>query len=474
MMEKATGFFVSRSRDITDVIVGLLATVLLVGIVLFLKSPLLLFGILMLICGAAILWFFYPYLPLLIFLLLPFSLEIQVTGNTRLTVLSEPLIFLLILCVCGEMLLKGKFNYRSSPLNVAIFLLYGWMVVSLFFTWVPISTIKAIVRDTGYILTGYYIIPRYVTSARKLKHIVFGCLIFHLLLVLYGFFTQAVGGIRIYADIANPFFVEHCIYAAFLTVTFAFLLAYVLDMEPGQNRFLLGIVTAVVGVAIVLTFVRAAWISIAALLVFYLVQYRHRRSAVDTIMVLLVFVITGIVLMLTTDLGNLFLQRFDTLTDFQYVANYDRLDRWTAAWHMWMDHIVHGVGWGAYPDVYYFYIFLKGAYSTHIRMGAHNLYLEYLAELGIVGFFLFLSIIFIFFREAYVLQHRVKNAFLRVFLIAIQGSMLTYLIHAFLNNLGPSDKISLTFWFFLGMIPTLRYLVDKENEEESKPAVPPE
>jgi hypothetical protein len=42
--------------------------------------------------------------------------------------------------------------------------------------------------------------------------------------------------------------------------------------------------------------------------------------------------------------------------------------------------------------------------------------------------------------------------------------MITYLFHAFLNNLGPSDKISIMFWFLFGMIPTIHYIAEKENK----------
>ncbi len=437
------------------------------GAVLILQSPEMIIVLLLLIVGGTVTYFWSDYFPLVLFLFLAFSVEVQVTGNTRLTLPTEVLIVLLFGLFFVSILREGKIAYRSSPLNISIFLFYLVIVISLLYSQSFISTVKAIIRDTGYIIAGYYLIPKYITSDRRLKHVVFGCLIVHSLLVLYGFYTQVVGGIRIYDDIANPFFIEHCIYAAFLTISFSFLLAYFLDYEDTPYRFWLGVATAVFGLAILLTFVRAAWISIVLLLIFYLFQFRMRKSAVELILGLLLSLLIGIILLITTDLGRLFLQRFDTLMDFQYVANYDRLDRWFAAWHMWLDHMLFGVGWGAYPDIYYDYIVLGGAYSTHIRMGAHNLYLEIMAETGIIGITVFLLMIQQFFRQCYLLQKRITDRFQRVFLIAMQGAMITYLFHALLNNLGPSDKISLTFWFLLGMVPALQYLAER-SEEQSK------
>lgn len=226
---------------------------------------------------------------------------------------------------------------------------------------------------------------------------------------------------------------------------------------------LLSLSALFVGLAIVMTFVRAAWISVALLLFFYLFQYQKKRSAVDLIIILMVFTVAGTLMLSLTELGSLFLQRIETISDTKYVANYDRLDRWAAAWSMAMDNIVYGVGWGAYPDQYEEYQVLKGAFSSEIRMGAHNLYLEIFAETGIIGVSVFLFMIFVFFQRCIILQRRIRSEFLTVFIIAMQGAMITYLFHALLNNLGPSDKIAIMFWFLLGMVPTMEYLVERES-----------
>ena len=449
-----------------EFLLGFLGSIFLILIALFIQSPFLLFGLAFGIAGAVVFWYWYEYTPMALILLLAFSVEIQVTGATRLTVPTEPFIVLLFLMAGAQLYRRPKIHYHSSPQNRAVIFLYLIMVLSLVISQSQVSTIKAFIRDTGYIVTAYYLIPRYIDSEKRLKQLVIGCLIAHSLLTLYGFGTQAVMGIRIYSRIANPFFIEHCIYAAFLVITFSFVLAYYLDLSSGPVRNGLGIITAVIGCAIILTFVRAAWFSVVILLIYYLTQFHKRKSAVDLIIILLMFLIAGLILLLTTDLGTMFLQRFDTLTDLHYVANYDRLDRWIAAWEMWKDNPILGVGWGAYPDLYPYYSLLPGAYSSQIRMGAHNLYLELMAETGIVGISVFFYLIYTFFYQSVSIKRRARSSFYRVFLIGMQGAMITYLIHAFLNNLGPSDKMGITFWFLLGMVPTMRFLVDEEIESQ--------
>jgi len=456
-----------------EILLGIAGCLAITGLVVLVQSPLLVAAALLagivLVAG----WYGAEYIPLVLFLQLAFSVEISITGTHRLTVPTEILIPVLFLMLAYATLRDGKITYRPSPLNVMVALFYFLMVATLSYTLEPVSTLKALIRDTGYIGAGYFLIPKYIRSETRLRQTAYGILIIHTVLVLYGFVTQMIGGLHIYGKIASPFFIEHCIYAAFVTITFAFLLAFFLDAKPGSNRFLLGILTALFGLAIVLTFVRAAWFSVLFLLLFYLYQFRKRKSAVDLIILLILGTLLGIVLSVTTDLGALFLQRIDTVTDLRYVANYDRLDRWAAAWNMWRDHRYLGTGWGAYPDVYFNYQVHRDAYSSTMRMGAHNIYLEIMAETGLAGILLYLLMIYVFYRRAIRLQRAVTSGFQRVFILGLQGAMLTYLIHAFVNNLGPSDKIGLTFWFMLGMIPTLEALQKQEPDQPAAPAPAP-
>ncbi|MBN2328160.1 MAG: O-antigen ligase family protein [Candidatus Omnitrophica bacterium] len=450
---------------------------ILIAVFFVLNSPLLFIGLMLGIIGAVALWAGFEYIPLVVFLQVAFSIEMQITETTRLTVPTELLIPLLFLAFGIIVLIQGKITYRPSPLNAAVIVLYVMMIVSWRYSLAPVSTLKAIIRDTGYIVAGYYLIPLYIRSERQLRHLLFGCLGVHTLLVFYGFFTQLLGGFHIYGDVAQPFFIEHCIYAAFITISFAFILAYYLSLEAGPLRFLLGVLTVIFGAAIILTFVRAAWISVFFLLLFYLFQFRYKKSSVDLIVMLIVVLLLGIVVVITTDIGGMILDRLDSITDTKYTANLDRIDRWKIALQIWGDHPYLGVGWGAYPDLYFVYapysqfffdaFFNVIPYSAYLRMGAHNIYLELLAEVGLIGLMIYLLLIYVFFRRAIFLQHKIQNPLYRTFLIGAQGAMITYLIHAFVNNLGPSDKISLTFWFILGMIPTLEALHRAEEKKNA-------
>lgn len=446
---------------------GMLFFILVVLLFPGIEALALILGILTL--GIAI-YFGYEYFPLVLIVTLPFSVKIPLMGDTNIDLPSEPLIILIALLWFGYCIAYNRVRYRASWLNPAIgaFLIIIW--ISLFYTATPIPTVKALIRDTGYLIAGYFLIPMFIRNENRLRTLLVACLVSHTLLALYGLGTQAYGGLRIYGDLAAPFFKEHCIYAAYITFTLAFLLAFALGTPPTIRRTVYWGFTAFFGVAILLTFVRGAWVSIFFLLVYYLIQFRKQRGSVDLVLILIYVLLLGMVVVVGTTLGQMLIQRAETLTDVQYIANYERVGRWLSAIDIWKDHPYFGAGWGSYGDLYFDYIVIHDVWSAQIRMGAHNLYLEYMAEVGVVGLFVFLIVIYLFFRYAISLQMRTQNLTYRLFLIGLQGAMITYLTHAFLNNLGPSDKIGVTFWLFLGMIPTMSVLIEREERERANDA----
>jgi O-antigen ligase len=406
--------------------------------------------------------FLREWLILVLYALIAFSVEIDFAGGAHaITLPTETLIPLLFLTTALTVLVTGRLRYVRSPLNLTLVLYLVVMFGSLFYTREPLSTVKALVRDSGYIFAGYVLLSRFVTDRRKLVILLASCAVVHLLLVLYGFVTQAVGGIRIYDDIASPFFENHCIYAAYLVITLAFLVAFGLGYLRGTRATVVNGIALLIAAAVALTFVRAAWISVAFMLLYFLFHFRRQTASVNLLLTFLILNLLAVAVILTTDLGSLFVQRVQTIADTGYVANYDRLDRWLAALLMWRDEPIHGMGYGAYPDVYPHYVVYETAYSTGLRMGAHNLYFEILAETGVIGLSVFLLMLFVFFHESIVHDPGDRDRLISCTLAGTRAAMIGFLAHAFFNNLGPSDKIGISFWLLLAMVPCCARLAEQ-------------
>lgn len=113
-----------------------------------------------------------------------------------------------------------------------------------------------------------------------------------------------------------------------------------------------------------------------------------------------------------------------------------------AAWEMFLDYPVFGVGVGNY---YY-----KSTSYEHVRGGrAHNMYLEVLAELGIFGFMAFMGIIFSTLKslKRIIKSNPLVSNYARGLYIGILGFLFAALfLHA------QQEK---TFWFFIFMSAAL-------------------
>ncbi|MBE7560956.1 O-antigen ligase family protein [bacterium] len=361
------------------------------------------------------------------------------------------------------LILRRSVALPRTPLSLAI----GCYVLAILATLPdaahPLVSIKGVARDLLYILAGYNLCVFFITTRRRLHVLLLVVLAAHAVLAVYGLATQLAGEVRIYGEVAEPFFENHCIYAAFIALSMSVVLSYLFETRT-RGRLLLSGVLALWSVAVALTFVRGAWISLCAVVVFYLWMYRRQLSP----RMLFVLVVAGAVVALVAgglQLKYLFEERLAHALDTGYVTNRDRLDRWGAAASMFLAHPLNGVGWAAYADEYFRYIYFLDAYSTDIRMGAHNLYLEIAAESGIIGLAAFAALIAVFYGRMTRLARRLPRGGPRCLAIGLGGAMLSYLVHAFVNNLGPSDKIGVSFWLLFGLLAVVERLA-----EESPPA----
>lgn len=392
---------------------------------------------------------------------LAFSVEVRLgaAGGLGIAVPSEPLILLLALISLVAILWERRLVWPRSPLNVAVGLFVLALLASLPDAGRPLVSAKRIFIDLLYVLAGYVLAIRYTTSLPRLYLLLFAMLAANAALALYGLAGQLAGEVRIYGEVAEPFFENHCIYAAFLVLSISVALAFLFETRT-RGRLPLSAALALWTLAVTLTFVRGAWLSLAAVGLFYLWAYRRQLSPRTLILAVLVgMVVVGVAG--TLQIKDLFQERLDHALDTGYVTNRDRLDRWGAAAQMFLAHPINGVGWGAYADEYFSYIYYLDAYSTDIRMGAHNLYLEIAAEGGLLGLAAFALLLFVFFHRAHRLAARLPRGNLRCLAIGLAGAMLSYLVHAVVNNLGPSDKLGVSFWLILGLLVVVEQLSEK-------------
>lgn len=415
--------------------------------------------------AAGLLWF-RSWLWLAMILALPFSVEVRhVVGQAGLVLPTELLIPALIGAHLLASVARGRIAYTPSPLNAPVITYAAVMLSGLIVSADPQTTAKAVVRDLGYLIAGYYLATRYLRTRAALTRLLIGLVVANCALAVYGIGTQIYDGFAIYGNIAGPFFENHCIYAAYLAMTMAGLLAALLSSPVGPVlRAVLWCALGLFTVAVGLSFVRGAWLSliVAGGMVTLLCWRRLRPSFIIGAGVL------GYALLMAVayfELSELFAKRIERAFDTSYVTNHDRIDRWMTAVNMWYDHPLLGVGWGRYPDVYQNYYHYLNAYSIQLRMGAHNLYLEVLAEAGLVGLIVLLWLLTAALLHAWALWRRLRDGWYRAAALGVAAALTTLYVHMIVNNLGPSDKISISFWLLIGLLPVLQRLDGQERAD---------
>lgn len=141
------------------------------------------------------------------------------------------------------------------------------------------------------------------------------------------------------------------------------------------------------------------------------------------------------------------LNHFERLQGLDDATDLGRLDIWQAAVVMFLNHPFLGVGYGNYR-------FLSANLVPYAEQGsleAHNLYLEFLAETGLVGFLSFIALLgaFLFLSLK---SMRERDPLSRIIAFGVCGAITATLIHGMVDYLfNISPQFGALFWLVLGL-----------------------
>lgn len=193
---------------------------------------------------------------------------------------------------------------------------------------------------------------------------------------------------------------------------------------------------------LILTYSRGAWLSLCAIVFFFgLVWDKRLWLSFSVIPFILLFYHGGV----TTRLMSIFSHsEVDTSVSM-------RIDMWTGAWQMFLDHPGLGVGWGAFKFVY-------PAYNELIQQAgitifhAHNMYLNILAETGLIGFLLFMGILVYtcVYAGRFLIGHE-GTPFDRALAMTVVAAILGADVSGVTDYDLFSTQISLTLWLFIAL-----------------------
>lgn len=180
----------------------------------------------------------------------------------------------------------------------------------------------------------------------------------------------------------------------YFVIGLVFIYELILRSRKTQNRIVTLIIYILGGILIWGTFATVSRTGILLLLIVGFLEWflnkRERKSTAIILSITAFFVIWFLAGNIIS-IASTILPSIPNPTDTVEL----RYDLWQAAIRMWETHPILGVGIGKFPVNLPYYSYGLSSLGSDLEVGAHNMYLQILAETGVVGLVLFcLSLVF--------------------------------------------------------------------------------
>lgn len=276
------------------------------------------------------------------------------------------ILFMLMLLASGVVSAGGAVSLSETV--VCCSLMFGYfLVVNLMRTaeWID-RCVNAIISSG--VITAAYGVAQYLLGEAKTGWID------------TRYFTNIEG--RVVSSFDNP-----NVLAAYLVIVFPFLLLKLSQAKTFKGRLLALICTATVVACIVLTYSRSAWIAVIAIAVVYGIINSKKVFKC-------LFALCFAVPLLPFVLPSSVIERFLSIGDISETSNFYRVYTWRGTLEAIKTNLFGGFGYGmeAYEQVYPRFAYAGIEAAEH----SHNLYLQIVFSMGIVGLVVFSVIIFLF------------------------------------------------------------------------------
>lgn len=436
----------------------------------------------------AIALFKLDWLLLLIVFLVPLSLTVDdVGGGLGLTLPTDPLLFGAMVVFILKNLFDLNYDYRilKHPISLSIIAMLLWTFFSALFSRLPIISFKFLVAKLWFIVPFFF---AGVLLFKKRQNIVRFTWYFAVPMagvIIYTIIRQSVRGFDIQAAhwVMQPFFRDHTGYGAMMAFFIPAMLIQIKSMKWDINSKILGgVLLGIFTLGTILSYTRAAWVSLfVALGLYVLIKLRIRWWIVT----LAAITSVGIVMMFWVSvMHKLEKNRQDSSGDFaEHVesmsnvatdaSNLERLNRWNAAFKMFGESPVVGTGPGTYSFLYAPYQVSADLTVISTNFGnlgnAHSEYFGPLAEQGVPGLVLWLICIFFIFYRGIRLYYSLTEPLDKALLMGAILGITTYLSHGILNNFLDTDKAAVPFWGFVAIIVAMDVFYTKNSSDKELP-----
>lgn len=435
--------------------------------------------------------FAYDKLLYLVVFFTPISLQLSelVPGlPVNMSLPTEPLLFGILLIFIMKCFAYGKFDRDivSHPISLAIFFSLFWMFVTSLTSTMPIVSLKFFLTRIWFIVGFYLLTAKLFESGKNIEKYIWLYTLPLLIVIFYT--TKRHLGYGLWDKqaanfVPSPFYNDHTAYGAAIAMYLPFLFGFSFTKlySPLLRNFI-RIVLGLLIMGLILSYARAAWISmLAALGIWMIMRLKIRFKPIFLtilITVSLIFVFQQQIVMYlernTTQSSTNLADHLSSVSNISSDAsNLERINRWSCAIRMFEDKPYLGYGPGTYMFKYAPYQLTneRTIISTNSANGgnAHSEYLGPMAESGFMGLVTVLILIIVVVYTAIHTYSRTNDKRLKTLVMSALLGLITYYIHGTLNDFLDSDKLSVPFWGFTAIIVAIDIYTRKVSIAEALP-----
>lgn len=424
---------------------------------------------------------------LLISLLTPLSINIEtVAGGLAVSLPSEPLLAGVLVLFVAKFLYERKFNYKitTHPISIVIYVMFIWMCITTITSEMPIVSLKFIMSRLWFIIPSYFLCALLFKNPKNINRFIWLYIAGLVIVVIYTITNHAMHGFD--GDTAHwvmtPFYNDHTAYGAVLAVYIILCAAYLFMPNMQKNkRIAVVIVLCLLLLAIVLSFCRASWISLIAalgVLTCVLLKIKFRYIAfVSAVLIVLFFSFQQQIFDSLSkndqDASGNIVENIQSMTNISTDAsNLERINRWNSAIRMFKERPVVGWGPGTYQFVYAPFQESKNKTIISTNSGdmgnAHSEYIGALAEQGVPGSLIVVSLVVVFMYCGLMTYRKAQNKESKILVLAATLALLGYFVHGTLNNFLDTDKLAVPVWSCMAIITAIDcFHADKKDFYET-------
>ncbi len=404
----------------------------------------------------------------------PLSITIKDVGfGLGISLPTEPLLFAILATCMLKFLYEGKFNSEilRHTIPSAIIVNLIWIGITTITSQMPFVSLKFIIARVWF-LNSFFAIPMLLFKKYSNMHKYVWLYIIALIGVIFYIVTKhAMNGFSEQSAhwVTVPFYKDHTSYGAVLAMFLPFLIYFIWYSRGNKFIQVLSILVLLIFfVALILSYTRAAWMSLViAFGVYVILSLKIRLRTIITVGAVLIALFfafqTQIYMALEQnkqDSSSDLKEHVKSISNIRSDAsNLERINRWKSALRMFKARPIWGWGPGTYMFQYAPYQLSseKTVISTNAgnKGNAHSEYIGPLAEEGILGCLSFVLIVCCISFTAIKIIYNSKDKNIQMLTMAVYLGLITYLVHGLFNNFLDTDKASAPFWGFAAIITAI-------------------